>query len=171
MPRGESLDPIEVRLPCLCAQTHPDGDVVLLDRKIGLQAGHAASRAYRESLATGGNDLEPRLAEALMPHQVISWNFTDPDGKPVDVTPENIAKYLSWVEGGRQVADACIGAWTAAAKLMQAGSADSTEESGDPFSRSSPETSERSSSDGPTVSSTSPKRRSSSKRRSSTASS
>ena len=145
MPRGESLDPVEVRVECSCAHPHPDGDVIYLHPKLTLQGGQAALEAYAD-----GADLSTSLISALVRHQVKSWNLTDPEGKPVEVTPANVELYLPWNEGGMEVA--------AAAAKQYIG------KRGSPFySKSSTPTSAKASKPGQTGGSTSRTRRSSSK--------
>jgi hypothetical protein len=82
-------------LPCPCPNTpHPDGDTVELRDKLGLAAGVELQRDVREALGTSEGHIVGLLVEGYVRHGVCAWTFTDELGKPVEVTPENIQKWV-----------------------------------------------------------------------------
>lgn len=153
--RGEVSVPVEVRLgACRCVGApHPDGDFVFLAPKLSRAAGHAAVVAIAE-----GGDLSVTMTAAIVRYSIVEWNFTDPQGKDVPVTPDNVDLYLPWNEGGKEVENEAFGLYM------------KDRENSPFYSRTSPKASASSSPPTPTASPTSPTPRSSSKRTPSSAS-
>ena len=93
------LTPVPVAVACRCPGTPHDGDSVYLRPKLGLHAGMVAQRKVID-LASGGSEsadadeIMASLAEVFCRYGVIEWTFTDEDGKPVPVTPENVQEIL-----------------------------------------------------------------------------
>lgn len=93
---------------CPCeGQPHADGDVVYLYPELSMAGGMAAQAALSDAMDDGFDQmrLQELLAKVWMRHCVAAWTFLDDLGKPIPVTPDNIALALPYGKGGRDVAD------------------------------------------------------------------
>lgn len=100
---ADSLRPVNVGA-CRCpGAPHADGDVISLDTELSTPAGIAAQAGLMSS--DTWEDRYAGMLMGLMRHSVRAWTFRDADG-PIPVTPENVAKHLPWLKGGKEVAGA-----------------------------------------------------------------
>ena len=79
-------------------ETHPDTRARLAD---------ATDREAKLRELTKGivPDASAGLAEVYLEYGIVSWTFTDAQGKPRQITPEAIAELLPWDEGGMEVGE------------------------------------------------------------------
>lgn len=93
---------------CPCeGQPHADGDVVYLYPELSMPGGMAAQGAIAEAMENGFDQvlIQELLARVWIRHGVAAWTFLDDLGKPIPVTPDNVARALPFAKGGRAVAD------------------------------------------------------------------
>ena len=80
-------------LECRCpGAPHPDGDTVWLRSELTPEGGFAALAAIR---AAGGDISEEKFGRVYAEHGIVDWTFVDEDGEPVPCTPDLIAR-LGW---------------------------------------------------------------------------
>ncbi len=94
---------VPVTVPCNCPEQfrHPDGDVVSLFPRLGLEAGIAVQSAFD---ATGDNaERLVAMRLVLIDHQIADWTKVDGEGKKADINPATIRARLPWLEGGSEV--------------------------------------------------------------------
>lgn len=146
-------NPREVRLTrCWCpGEPHPDGDRFVLAADLPPRAGIAAVTRLAQVGEHG--DAAGALIEAILYNGgIVSWNLVDDEGKPLPVTPDNVAARVTWQKGGVELSNAAFALYVNNADLAPFGLTNSRSSNG----ASSP--------NGPTAPSTSAKTRSSSKR-------
>lgn len=92
---------------CRCPDApHPDGDVVYLFPKLGLEGGIAVQSA----LAIGDTPTAKLhgMYVALIEHGVADWTITNGTGEKLAINPASIRAALPWMEGGSAVANAAF---------------------------------------------------------------
>jgi hypothetical protein len=118
---------------CPCPGTPHTGEIVYLRPNVSVALGAAATNVS-QAVVTGyleehpdmlarladATDREAKLreltkgivpdssaglAEVYLKYGIVSWTFTDAQGKPRPITPETIAELLPWDEGGMEVAE------------------------------------------------------------------
>jgi hypothetical protein len=90
----QSTTPVVVACPCP-GTPHPEDTVYLRD-KLGLAGGAMLQRLVIEVQQSGADGAEASgaLAEAYLRVGVADWTFTDEQGKPVPVNPDNLRSIL-----------------------------------------------------------------------------
>lgn len=82
-------------LACRCpGEPHPDGDTVWLRSELTPEGGFAALAAMRAA-GTDTNELERLIGRVYAEYGIVEWTFLDEDGEPVPCTREMIAA-LNW---------------------------------------------------------------------------
>ena len=145
--------PREVRLKrCYCPNTpHPDGDHFVLHAELPTRAGISAITALAQVGESG--DAAAALIDSLLKNGGIAeWNLVDDDGNALPISADNVARRVTWQKGGVELSNAAFAQWVNGKDLAPFGLTSSA-------SRTA-----RSSRNGQTEPSTSPKTRSSSKR-------
>lgn len=94
---------VPVTVPCDCPEQfrHPDGDVVSLFPKLGLEAGIAVQSAFDANATPADRLVQMRLV--LIDHQIADWTKVDTEGKKADLNPAMVRARLPWLEGGSEV--------------------------------------------------------------------
>lgn len=94
---------VPVTVPCDCPEQfrHPDGDVVSLYPKLGMEAGIRVQSAFDANVSPTDRLVQMRLA--LLDHQIAAWTKVDKDGKPAPIDPAMTRARLPWMEGGSEV--------------------------------------------------------------------
>jgi hypothetical protein len=142
--------PREVETACFCAGSPHERDRFVLPAELPPRAGIAAVTTLAQVGEHG--DAAGALIEAILYNGGIKeWNLVDEDGKPLPLTPDNVASRVTWQRGGVELANAVFQQYVNGKDLTPFGLATSHKTSG------------KSSRNGQTASSTSPKTRSSSK--------
>ena len=147
------LTPREVRLSrCYCAGTpHTDGDLFVLPAELPIPAGIAAVSALAQVGPSG--DAAAALINAILVNGGIqSWNLLDDNGDRLPINPTNVAARVTWQKGGVELANAAFTQFVNGKDLTPFGLTTSRKRT----ARSSP--------NGQTEPSTSPRTRSSRKR-------
>jgi len=104
----ESLPLIPVPVgACRCpGEPHPDGDVVFLYPKLGLEGGIAVQTAIFIN-----DDPTQRVKSAyiaLVDNGIADWTFSNGTGDKIPISPATIRGSLPWMEGGSEVAMAAF---------------------------------------------------------------
>lgn len=95
------LVPVTVPCDCPAQHRHPDGDVVSLFPRLGLEAGIAVQSAFDANAAPA--DRLVAMRTVLIDHQIADWTKVDAEGQKADINPATIRARLSWMEGGSEV--------------------------------------------------------------------
>lgn len=106
--RSFDAEPVAVPLEaCYCPGTpHEDGDVVYLAPVLSMTGGMAATSVFAAALEGASSiAIQEMLADIWVRHGVVGWNLLDEGGKPVELTPSNVAAALPYGKGGRLVAE------------------------------------------------------------------
>ena len=144
------LAPREVETACFCAGSPHQRDRFVLPAELPITAGIAAVSALAQ---VGSGDAAAALINAILVNGgIASWNLVDEEGAPLPVNPTNVARRVTWQKGGVELSNAAFAQYVNGKDLTPFGLTTSRK----PTARSSP--------NGQTASSTSPKTRSSSKR-------
>ena len=143
--------PREVETACFCPGSPHQRDHFVLPAEMPPRAGIAAISALAQ---VGGGDAAGALIEAILVNGgIASWNLVDEDGKPLPVTPDNVIARVTWQRGGVELSNAAFAQYVNGKDLTPFGLTNSTRRIG----KSSP--------NGQTAASTSPKTPSSRKPR------
>jgi len=89
---------------CRCpGEPHGDGDMVYLHHEVSMAGGMRIKAALTSQIQ---DDIEAQtiLARAYF-GEIEAWSFTDEEGDPVPITPDNANRLLPWAKGGREVAE------------------------------------------------------------------
>lgn len=94
---------VPVSVPCDCPEQfrHPDGDVVSLYPKLGMEAGIAVQSAFDANSSPEQRLVAMRIA--MLDHQIAAWTKLDGDGKNAPINPAMVRARLAWMEGGSDV--------------------------------------------------------------------
>ena len=94
---------VPVTVPCDCPEQfrHPDGDVVSLYPKLGMEAGIAVQSAFDANADPADRLTQMRIV--LLDHQIAAWTKLDAEGKTAPISPVMVRARLPWLEGGSEV--------------------------------------------------------------------
>lgn len=94
---------VPVTVPCDCPEQfrHPDGDVVSLYPKLGMEAGIAVQSAFDANSSPEQRLVHMRIA--MLDHQIAAWTKVDGEGKTAAINPAMVRARLAWMEGGSEV--------------------------------------------------------------------
>ena len=145
------LTPREVETACHCAGSPHPRDRFVLPAELPIPAGIAAITALSQVGAHG--DAAAALINAILVNGGISeWNLLDDEGNRLPLTPDNVARRVTWQKGGVELSNAAFAQYVNGKDLAPFGLTSSRSKT----AKSSP--------NGQTEPSTSPKTRSSRKR-------
>ena len=103
------MEPREVRTACHCAGGPHEHDLYTLADKMPIEAGMAVATAM--SSREGEYNLTILVTEILRHGGIASWNLVDDAGKDLPLTPANVQRRVTWLEGGMELANAAYAQW------------------------------------------------------------
>ena len=143
--------PREVETACNCAGRPHPRDLFVLPAELPIEAGIAAISALSQ-VGPDGDAAASLIGAILRNGGIASWNLVDEDGKPIPVNPTNVSRRVTWQRGGVELSNAAFAQYVNGKDLTPFGLTNSRKQT----AKSSP--------NGQTEPSTSPKTRSSRRR-------
>jgi hypothetical protein len=143
--------PREVETACFCAGSPHPRDRFVLPAELPITAGIAAVSALSQ-VGRDGDAAAALINAILVNGGIAEWNLVDEDGNNLPVNPTNVVSRVTWQKGGVELSNAAFAQYVNGKDLTPFGLGSSRKRT----ARSSP--------NGQTASSTSPKTRSSRKR-------
>ena len=99
--------PREVETACFCAGSPHPRDRFVLPAELPPRAGIASITALA-SVGQSGDAAAALIWAILVNGGIASWNLVDDEGNPLPITPDNVTARVTWQKGGVELSNAAF---------------------------------------------------------------